>query len=509
MGFYTILSRLFGIVREVLFVRYLGQGVVSDAFVTAFKIPSSLRKFFAEGALSAALVPTISGYLKSSNVEAINALIGIGFLIFGAWVALFILMISIWTPHIVYYVSPGFSEQQTAITASFLKILSPFVLFVSLSSLFAAPLQAMGNILVIGLSPIVLNITFITGCCVGLWYHTPPTILCWFILFGGFLQLIMHGYYFKKEGFSLGITFDRQKLYSFWSFFLKFLLCLPSVSIMELSLFIDTSFASFLPSGQLSLLYYANRFANIPLGVFVVSFSTVLLPVFSRMHHYRPRRLHFHLFEALKVVIWTLAPITLLLCYFAYDIFYILFFNPISFDSTHIELSAAILQTFSLGLLFFACNKIIVHVFYSLDKAWIPAMVSTIATIANALGNWLLLPYFQAIGLATATVLSAMLQLLLLVIILKKYFHYRFFSLRLLDFLGRYCLQLLLFFSAWVAVYRTIVYTIQSCVPLWISYYFLKTILLWVWVGIMALLLMISLWRWRTTFGIPLHFLEQ
>ncbi|HXW86548.1 MAG TPA: murein biosynthesis integral membrane protein MurJ, partial [Candidatus Bathyarchaeia archaeon] len=386
MCIYTLISRGCGIFREILMVKYLGASALSDAFLTAFKIPNSLRKFFAEGALSAALVPALVGRIKQHGKEGVAGLMALSLLVFESIVFFLMIIIIIYAQKIIQAIAPGFSAEQVTQAVPFVRILMPFIACISISAVLAAPLQAAGNFFVSAISPIILNCLFIVGLAACIWKGFSTDALCYFIVAGSFLQMLLHIFVFAQLHFYCGKC-TRQDIAQFGKLFLNFLFCLPSISIMELSLFIDTSFASYLPAGQLSLLYYANRFANISIGVFAVSFSTILLPHFSRIKTYAPRRLHFYLYESLKFVLWIMIPATIFMIFFSYKIFYTLFLSQ-KFTLAHVMEAHYILWAFCAGLVFFACNKIILNIYYALHIAWIPALVSMGATIINALCNW-------------------------------------------------------------------------------------------------------------------------
>src|SRR5258708_10735980 len=145
VGSSTLLSRFFGIVREILMVRYLGAGGLSDAFLTAYKFPNSLRKIFAEGALSAAFIPTVVQTLKHGDKNAIAGLMSLAFLVFEGTVLALCALIMKHAEQVIGFIAPGFSEQQIIQTIPMVHILMPFIFFISSSALLAGALQAVGH----------------------------------------------------------------------------------------------------------------------------------------------------------------------------------------------------------------------------------------------------------------------------------------------------------------------------------------------------------------------------
>ena len=193
------------------------------------------------------------------------------------------------------------------------------------------------------------------------------------------------------------------------------------MSVLELSLMIDIQFASNLQDGTVSLIYYANRFLGIPLGVFAVAFSTILLPHFSRISTYAPKRLNFYLYESAKLVFWVTIPCMLGMLFFADKIFTTLFLSE-KFSLQQAHETAHILIAFIIGLFFFSYNKIILNVFYALHSTFIPMIVSLIGTAVNISFNFLFIGTLKGVGLALATTISGILQTFLLLYFLRKKF---------------------------------------------------------------------------------------
>jgi putative peptidoglycan lipid II flippase len=287
----------------------------------------------------------------------------------------------------------------------------------------------------------------------------------------------------------------------------KFLLCLPSISLMEIALFIDTSFASLLAPGSISLLFYANRFVGIPLGVFAVAFSTILLPHFSRVHIYSPKRLHFYLLESAKFIFWVTTPVALFMAFFSHDIFATIFLSK-KFTLAHVQQAGNILVVFLSGLFSFSLNKIILNIFYSIHAAWVPAIIACVATLINIVLNILFIEKLQTIGLALATTLSAIIQTILFVIILHKKYKFRLYGKQFILFAARYVLQLTVFSALFLVMYSFIARSIPSIFSSSLTEFLLVKIGLWLWVGPLAGFFFGLLWYTHRFFGLKIHFLE-
>lgn len=485
-------------------VRYLGVSGLSDAFLTAYKIPNSLRKIFAEGAVSAAFIPTVVSTIKHNNKKAIAGLMTLGFLFFEGTVLILCAIIMIYAKQIIGCIAPGFSTEQINTAVPMLNILMPLIFLISSGALLAGALQAIGHFFIPAFAPVLFNAIFILGICVCLIYKFPVTILCWFIIFAGCAHLIIHLIAYFECQFTFG-SVTKKDLKIFSRIIGKFLLCLPSVGLMEIANFIDTSFASRLAPGSLSLLFYANRFIGIPLGVFAIAFSTILLPHFSRINTYSPKRLHFYLLESTKFVFWITIPIALLMAFFSEKIFSTIFLSK-DFNLSQVREAGSILTAFTIGLFFFSINKILLNIFYAIHVTWIPALVALLATGINIGLNILLMTHFKTVGLATATTISSIIQSLIFFLILHKKYKFRLYLGSFFTFALNYMAQLTLFGTFFIfsyyAIVKLITYTPTNC-----SRFFTEAIGLWFWVGPLTALFLLLIWYTRTTFKIKLYFL--
>ena len=266
IGSSTLMSRFLGIIRELLMVRYLGANILSDAFVVAYQIPNLMRKIFAEGAMSAAFLPPFIATLRQDKQAAFR-LMSLAFVLFEGSLLILCALGMIFTAPIVAIFAPGWPSEKIEIAVSLARILMPFIFFISSSALLGGALQAVGKFFVPAFGPILLNIVFIFGITICLFMKWPVSYLCFIILFGGFLQFMQHLIAYFRNGFYFGII-NEETWDSFNTILVKFSFCAMSMSALEMSLVIDIQFASNLKDGTVTLIYYANRFLGIPLGVF-------------------------------------------------------------------------------------------------------------------------------------------------------------------------------------------------------------------------------------------------
>lgn len=540
VGSSTLLSRLLGLVREVLMAKYLGVGVISDAFITAFKIPNSLRKIFAEGALSAAFIPTCVALAKQNKNEQINRLMTLSFIIIqGCLIILCLLMFwktdivmriivpgwYVYEEHnvIVYLGIPfvdniihkfiiiwdklGKPIDQVKYAIHYLRILLVFIVFLSSSTLLVGALHAMNHFFISAFTPVLLNGVFIVGLSTCMIFGLSIDYLCYFILFGGFIQFVAHVYMYITLHFNFGYI-DKQSWKNFIIVMKKFFPMLLAMSIMEIYFFIDSSIASFLPQGSVTLLYYANRFMGIPLGVFGVAFATILFPQFSRISVYAPRRLQFYLYEASKLIFWVTVPVALIMSFFAENIFYTLFLSK-KFTLVQVQEAGSILRAFLLGLFFFSLYKIILNIYYALQETRIPLYISLFSVIVNfILSYYILMPFYGTFGIALATSITAILQTFLAGFLLQRYFGFCLYYKYFFEFVGKFCVQFgIIGIICWM-LYKISIFFILF-LPTTLSNFLLYKVGFWLWVGPLTVFMMLLLYSTRNYIGIRFYFLED
>ena len=510
VGSSTLISRFLGLAREILLMRFLGVGVVADAFTTAFMIPNSLRKLFAEGALTAAFVPTFVTLFHKGGKEKADELMSLAFLFFeGLLLALCILVV--WHPeYTIGLIAPGFSPEQVAATIPCLRILMPFIFFISTSSLLAGALQSVNQFFIPAFCPILLNITFIGGILACLAYGLSVEYLCYAILFGGFLQLVLH----VVSYFSLGFSFRMptpDTAHSFIKMLTKFLFCFLSMSVMELSLIIDQRFASYLAIGSVTLIKYTSRFMGIPLGVFGVAFSTILLPHFSRVHISDPKRLHFYLAESMKFVFWVTIPATIIMGYLSENIFVTLFVSSSKkFPIALIPEAGLLLMTFLAGLFFFSINKILFNLYYSFHDTRYPMIIAIIATVLNVSANYALVGTFGTIGLAMGTCISGIAQTVLSLFFLKYRHNFTLSLKEFFEFVLRYSMQLAVIFIPFYWIYKSTHKLVEHVCGASSKalFFFIESFGFWLWVTPLIVIVFGMLYLTRKHFKVQLYFLD-
>jgi putative peptidoglycan lipid II flippase len=420
VGGFTFLSRISGLVREALIAGILGVSGVTDAFFVAFKLPNFFRRFFAEGAFNAAFVPLFSGILVSSGPVAAR-LYGekiFALLLFG--LTGFVLLFEGLMPWVIFVFAPGFEATperfEFAVTLS--RITFPYILFISLASLFSGILNSMGKFATPAGTPIILNLTMIAALLMALveWI-APGKGLAWAVFIGGLLQL---GWLWASCHFQgMGMRPSLPQLTPDAKLLIR--LGIPgaiSAGVVQINLFMDMIFASWLPTGAVSYLFYADRLNQLPLGVIGIAVSTALLPQLSKhfkaghyqeAHHTQNRALEFALAITLPAAVGLIVlgrPLVALL-------FERGAFTPLDTQATGYTLSA-----FAVGLPAYVLIKILSTQFFARQDTKTPMKVAIAAVTLNFILNCFLIGPLSYVGLALATALSAWFNALTLGVLL-------------------------------------------------------------------------------------------
>lgn len=280
----TLVSRVLGFVRDAIIARVFGAGLATDAFFVAFKLPNLLRRIFAEGAFSQAFVPVLAEYKEQRGEEATRVFLshvtGTLTLVLAIVTALGMLA----APWVIWVSAPGFANDagKMALTSELLRITFPYILFISLSSLASSVLNTWNRFSVPAFTPTLLNVSFII-CSLLLtpYFHPPVLVLGWAVFIGGVAQLLYQLPHLKKLDM---LPLPRLNLRdaAVWRVIRQMGPAILGVSIAQISLVINTIFASFLASGSVSWMYYADRLMEFPTGVLGVALGTILLPSLSR-----------------------------------------------------------------------------------------------------------------------------------------------------------------------------------------------------------------------------------
>jgi putative peptidoglycan lipid II flippase len=418
VGSMTMLSRVLGLVRDIVIAKVFGASANADAFFVAFKIPNFLRRLFAEGAFSQAFVPVLAEYKTTGSIAAVKALIDRVAGVLGGTL-LFVTGISmIAAPVITMIFAPGFVSQPEKfyLTTVMTRITFPYLFLISMTGFCGAILNSFGRFAVPAFTPFFLNLSLIFAALVAApWFDEPVFALAWGVLLAGVVQLLFQLPSLYKLDLVPRPIWDTSD--QGVRRILKLMVpALFGVSVSQINLLLDTVLASFFPTGSVSWLYYSDRLTELPLGIFGIAIATVILPNLSS-HRAAARDGHFigTLDWAMRWVLLIAVPSTLALIILAKPIL-ITLFQYGALTSHDVNMSALSLRALSLGLVAFMLIKVLAPGFYAHMDTATPVKIGITAMVANMVMNLLFslpLMYLYNIGhmgLALATSLAAMLN---------------------------------------------------------------------------------------------------
>lgn len=422
VGSMTFLSRILGFVRDTLIARVFGAGIYTDAFFIAFKIPNLLRRLFAEGAFSQAFVPVLAEYKNRRGHEETHALVNhVATLLGLALLAVTVLGI-IAAPWVVYLSAPGFhsSPDKFQLTVDLLRITFPYIFFISLVSLAGGVLNTWSRFSVPAFTPVLLNISFIVAALFFAPYFDPPImVLAWAVFFGGVLQLAFQVPYLLKVGlvpkFSLNLHDEGV-----WRILKLMGPAVFGVSIAQLSLLINTIFASFLETGSVSWLYYADRLMEFPTGMLGVALGTILLPSLSKSYADKADGEYSQLLDwGLRLTFMLALPAAVALAVLAVPLVATLFRYG-AFSAHDLWMTREALVAYSIGLLGLILIKVLAPGFYARQNVKTPVKIAIFTLVATQAMNLMFVWQLQHVGLALAISLGACLNAGLLYFYLRR-----------------------------------------------------------------------------------------
>lgn len=490
----TMLSRVAGLVRDIVLAVVLGgmaSGGTASAFYIAFKVPQFLRRLFAEGAFSQAFVPVLSEYQETTSKQEVQNLIN---RVAGGLTLILLIVVAlviIGSPVVTYMVAPGFADdpEKFQLTETLISITFPYLLFISLAGFLGAILNANNRFAAPAFAPVLLNICLIAaGLYFTDYFPNPAMALAYGVIIAGVIQLCFLFPFVHKIGFFPRpvIDFSHPGVKKVLALMLPALL---GVSVAQINLVFDTILASFLPEGSIPWLYYSQRLSDLPLGVFAIAISTVILPGLSRAFASKNTDSFAPTLDwAVRFVLMISIPAVLAFWVLAIPIMSTLFYHGSVMTPDDIRMMRLSLCAYALGLPFFMLIKVLVPGYYARQDMKTPVKIAIRAMIANMILNVLFVVpmhmYLQwgHMGLALATAVSAMLNVYWLWSGLRKEGIYQvqpgFYKQAILFLIAGLCMVAVLlgfihFFPNWFdyTVMQRIIY-LAACTLAGIAVYF-------------------------------------
>ena len=382
----TLISRILGLLREIVFARFFGATGQTDAFFVAFKIPNFLRRLFAEGSFSLAFVPVLSEYREQGDRQALKSLIDA---VTGTLAAVLLVITAIGVlaaPALLAIFVPGWvadGRDSFDLAAGMLRVTFPYAMLISLTALAGGILNSFERFLVPALTPALLNISFIVAAIGFAVYFDPPEmVLAWAVLAAGVFQLLFQIPALARHG-----LVPRPR----WGWrhpgvqkILKLMLpTLLGSSVAQINLLFDTLIASFLIAGSVSWLNYSDRLLEFPIGVFGVALSTVILPNLSRKHARQDAAEFSHTLDwALRLAVLITVPAAVGLAILAKPMLSGLFQYQ-AFGADDVVMAAYALVAYAVGLPAFIAIKVLAPGFYARQDTRTPVRIAVVALVTN------------------------------------------------------------------------------------------------------------------------------
>lgn len=418
----TMISRIVGFARDAIIARIFGASTATDAFFVAFKLPNLLRRIFAEGAFSQAFVPILTELTEKQTQEKTRRFLAhiAGTLSVVLFVITVVGMLA--APWIIYISAPGFADNAAKfdLTVTLLRITFPYIVFISLASLVGSVLNTYSQFSIPAFTPTLLNVSFIVfALFFAPYFHPPILALAWAVAVGGIAQLLFQLPYLAKINMFVWPRLSWNEP-AVWRVIKQMGPAIFGVSVGQISLIINTIFASFLVAGSVSWMYYADRLMEFPTGVLGVALGTILLPSLARAHAKADTQTYSLLLDwGLRLSVLLALPSAVGLAVIAHPLVSSLFQYG---QFTHFDtiMTEQALMAYSIGLLGLIIVKVLAPAFYARQDIRTPVKIALFTLIITQLLNLALIGHLKHVGLALAIGLGACINASLLLFTLLK-----------------------------------------------------------------------------------------
>ncbi|HJM15292.1 MAG TPA: murein biosynthesis integral membrane protein MurJ, partial [SAR86 cluster bacterium] len=424
VSFWTFVSRIMGLVRDIVLTGLLGAGVALDAFVVMMKIPSVFRRLFAEGAFNQAFIPVLAEYKENNSTEETKDLINFTFGALSSALLCVTILALLAAPIFVMIFAPGFYLEplKKELAIDILQITFPYLFFISLVALSGSILNSYERFSLPALTPLFYNLSLIAAA---VWFapalDLPIYAIAWAVFFAGIIQVLIQIPSLMKLGLLPRFKLDLQHPGVRKVMFLM----IPGIiagGVSQINMLVDTILASLLPTGSPSWLYVSDRLMQLPLGIFAIAIATVILPKLSNLFASESREQFSSTLDwSIRLILLIGLPAVIGLVMLAEPIILTLFERG-EFGAQDSKMASSSLIALAFGLLAFMLIKILTPSFFARQQPKKPMIVALISMVLNAFLAWLLafrLGYAH-VGLALASSISAFFTVITLLFILRK-----------------------------------------------------------------------------------------
>jgi len=419
-----LVSRILGFLRDLLTASILGANIYSDIFFVAFKLPNLFRRIFAEGAFTQVFIPA---YAKHKRKVSFSSVIFLQFLVF---IMALSIVVTLFSSFFTQIIAIGFDANSIQLASPLVAICFYYLPLIFVVTFLAALLQYKNHFTTTAFSTALLNLSLIGALLLSKNFdsYTIVHYLSWGVLVGGFLQVIIHLYAIKKLHIKFFTTNLRKKQRDIKQskFYKQFYPAVFGSSAAHVAAFLDTWLASFLISGSISYLYYANRVFQLPLALFAIATSVALFPTIAKaIKKHDEQKALLYLRKAFYILLGVLSVATSVGIFL--DKFIVkLLFEYGAFTDKDTQQTALVLSMYLIGLLPFGLGKIFSLWLYAHEKQGTAAKITMYALIWNIVFSLILITHYGIVGLGLASSLSGFI---LFHLTIKESGYHKFFQL--------------------------------------------------------------------------------
>ena len=407
-SFFTFISRIFGFIRDIIFANFLGTGFLADVFYVAFRFPNTFRRIFSEGALNSSFIPVYAKLLDQQDNKDANIFAGNVSLLLLLTSGIIVILAELFMPSFLSILAPGFLENsdkfKSLVMAS--RIIFPFLVLITMCSVYSAILNAHGKFALSAAMPIILNIILILSVLTTSYFgNNILTILSVGVLVAGTLQIAILIFSLKQNKIEISFfnTFYKTGLQKFFKLFIPSLF---SSGLLQINILVGTIIASYQASA-VSYLYYADRIYQLPLALIGIALGIALLPSLSKKIKAGIKKEVFSLIEKTIIYALLLAVPASVALFVIPDIIMEILFERGSFDEISTISTAKALKFFSLGLVAFILTKILTPIYFANERPKPPLVFGVSTVLINIVLSILLFKNYGYVGIAIATTVSS------------------------------------------------------------------------------------------------------
>jgi putative peptidoglycan lipid II flippase len=428
VGSMTLLSRISGLVRDVIFANILGDKAAADIFFVAFRIPNFFRRIFAEGAFSAAFIPVFTQYRENHSAQETNSFLQLMIGRLGLILVVVTILGVYFADYLVAILASGFDRDTSKffLTVEATRITFPYLFFISFVAMAGGMLNTCGRFASPAATPILLNLSLISAALVLVpQMESAPIALAIGVLAAGVLQLLFQIPFLRKEKLTIRPRIkvkeeDEEGKKGVSKVVRLIVPAIFGVSVAQVNVIVNTILASYLITGSISWLYYSDRLMEFPVGVFGIALGTVILPHLSKIHQTDSTDSFSETLDwAARWVVLVCIPSTVGLILLAIPLVSTIYFHG-DFTERGVLMTAESLIAYSVGMTAIVMVKVLAPGFYARQNTKTPVRIAMLAMTLNIVFCLLLIGPFKHTGLAAATTLSSIINASLLFYVLKK-----------------------------------------------------------------------------------------